>query len=121
MGPAGGQKHGPGDREYNEPEAYKRPREEPFAAASSADVEAYRRQHEVSALVCGSTLILFVFGCISLYIPVSFAFVAILIFVLCWQGENVPAPFMSFEAAGFSPDLLREVRSSSTQGFALLD
>lgn len=25
------------------------------------------------------------------------------------QGENVPAPFMSFEAVGFPPDMLREV------------
>lgn len=25
------------------------------------------------------------------------------------QGENVPAPFISFEAAGFPPDLLKEV------------
>ena len=25
------------------------------------------------------------------------------------QGENVPAPFMSFEAVGFPPDILREV------------
>lgn len=30
------------------------------------------------------------------------------------QGENVPAPFMSFEAAGFSPDLLREVCPTSS-------
>jgi hypothetical protein len=29
--------------------------------------------------------------------------------ILYFQGENVPAPFMSFEAAGFPPDLLKEV------------
>jgi hypothetical protein len=27
------------------------------------------------------------------------------------QGENVPAPFMTFEAAGFPPEILREVCS----------
>jgi hypothetical protein len=25
------------------------------------------------------------------------------------QGENVPAPFMTFEATGFPPEILREV------------
>ncbi len=25
------------------------------------------------------------------------------------QGDNVPAPYMTFDVAGFSPDLLREV------------
>lgn len=34
----------------------------------------------------------------------------------CWilmQGDNVPAPFMSFEAVGFPPDMLREVLLAS--------
>lgn len=25
------------------------------------------------------------------------------------QGDNVPAPFMTFEATGFPPEILREV------------
>ena len=31
---------------------------------------------------------------------------------MSFQGENVPAPFMSFEAAGFPADLLKEVMAA---------
>lgn len=41
----------------------------------AADIDAYRREHELTAL-----------------------------------GKDVPAPFMTFEAAGFPPEILREVR-----------
>jgi len=44
---------------------------------SSTAVDAYRRQHEVSA-----------------------------------QGENVPAPFMTFDQTGFPPELLRELQNA---------
>lgn len=43
----------------------------------AADIDAYRRQHELTAL-----------------------------------GENVPAPFMTFEAAGFPPEILREIQNA---------
>lgn len=50
--PGGGFKRGADEFDYNEQDAYKRPRTQTYpGVASSAEVDAYRRQHEVSALV----------------------------------------------------------------------
>ncbi|CAM6100426.1 unnamed protein product [Calypogeia fissa] len=78
---SGGYKRGAEDFEtnaYDPQDAFKRPRPNGYPGVpSSVEVDAYRRQHEVSAL-----------------------------------GENVPAPFMTFESANFAPDLLRELRTA---------
>jgi ATP-dependent RNA helicase DDX5/DBP2 len=74
MGLNSGHKHGHVDSDFYDQEQYKRPRTQAYGAADAADVDAYRRLHEVTAM-----------------------------------GDNVPAPYMTFDVAGFSPDLLREV------------
>ncbi|KAL3688460.1 hypothetical protein R1sor_014769 [Riccia sorocarpa] len=50
-GPGGGYKRGADEFDYNEQDAYKRPRTQTHSGApSAAEIDAYRRQHEVSAL-----------------------------------------------------------------------
>ncbi|CAM6051893.1 unnamed protein product [Sphagnum compactum] len=77
MGLNSGHKHGHVDSDFYDQEQYKRPRTQAYGAADAADVDAYRRLHEVTAM-----------------------------------GDNVPAPYMTFDVAGFSPDLLRELQSA---------
>ncbi|KAG0612450.1 hypothetical protein M758_6G028900 [Ceratodon purpureus] len=82
-GSAGGQRHsgaGTYDDSNGDGSAAKRPRMEAYAKASPAEVEAYRKKHEVTVM-----------------------------------GEDVPAPFMSFEAAGFPPEVLKELLKAGFQ------
>lgn len=69
--PGGGFKRGADDFDYNEQDAFKRPRTQTYpGVVSSAEVDAYRRQHEVSALVC----ILWVCMRVQLHITVMYCF-----------------------------------------------
>lgn len=52
MGLNGGHKHGHVDSDFYDQEQYKRPRTQAYGAADAADVDAYRRLHEVTAMVC---------------------------------------------------------------------
>lgn len=58
MGPTGGQKHVTPSFEFNDREAYKRPRVDAYVNATTADIDSYRRQHEVSALVWSCSLVI---------------------------------------------------------------
>jgi hypothetical protein len=52
MGLNSGHKHGHVDSDFYDQEQYKRPRTQAYGAADAADVDAYRRLHEVTAVVC---------------------------------------------------------------------
>jgi hypothetical protein len=52
MGLNSGHKHGHVDSDFYDQDQYKRPRTQAYGAADAADVDAYRRLHEVTAMVC---------------------------------------------------------------------
>lgn len=94
----------------------KRPRVEVCARASAADVTAYRTKHEITVMVssgacllCIDTISFSLDACITWFIYEERRSPNMPRPLIVFQGENVPAPFMSFEAAGFPSDLLKEV------------
>lgn len=64
MGPTGGQKHVTPSFEFGDREVYKCPRVDAYVNATTADIDSYRRQHEVSALVWSCCLVILC-GCPS--------------------------------------------------------